>query len=329
MLAFIRKISLHCIALTLLSFPLFSQDKESNVIEGMYRPKLAEFSYQTLFNQNSIASSEIFGDGTYEVESNYLFKGKMGIPLFMKPGHLAALQLTYEDIRFSVDNDININSDLFSYLDQTKKFRGVSARFLYERKLNDLASFNLISGLEMHSDRWQLNSNTIKYYIAGLYTQVISNRTQIGYGAITGIDQQVFSLWPLFKMEHKINKKWTIDILLPKSAALRFQINPKTYLIAQTEVNTWRYNLDGQMLNSDIPDFTLRRADLISTIILEREIHDWLWFSVEGGMSNNLSYYLAEPGLRNRNATVGINVKETGYFKFNVFVVPPWKMCKK
>lgn len=305
----------------------FAQDDESNVIENMYRPKLAQFSYESLFEHQTSSSSESFGDANHELKRENLFKAKIGVPLYMKGNKLFGMQLGYSEQRFNFDTDEQvIDYDLYRYLNSTTFYNG-AVRFLYKQDFSATRSLTLYSGFEMKSDRWQLNANSGKFFIGGIYMKVLNSRTQIGYGAIAGYELGVYSLWPLLKYEHKITNKFTLDLTLPKSAAVRYKINNKSYLIAKTQVSGWRYNLDGSF-NGGQDDFTLRKADLQTTLTLEREIHDWLWISFEAGFNKNIRYYLAEPGGRNRDALIGLRPNDAAYAKVNLFIVPPWKLCQ-
>ncbi len=112
---------------------------------------------------------------------------------------------------------------------------------------------------------------------------------------------------------------------LPKSISMRKEINPKPYLLGQVEFEGWRYNLT-DAIGDERRDFTLRKADLEARILLEREIHDWLWFGVELGYNKNVSYYLANPGQRGNNALIDLRARDARYLKFTLFFVPPRSM---
>ncbi len=304
-----------------------SQDDENNVIENMYRPKLAQFSYESLFEHQTSSVSESFGNANHELKRENLLRAKVGVPLYMKDNKLFGMQLGYSEQRFNFDtDDETIDYGLYRFLNQTT-FYNTSLRVLYKQDLDDSRSLTFYSGIEMRSHEWELNQNSAKFFAGGIYMKVLNSRTQLGYGAIAGYELGVISLWPLLKFEHKLNNRITVDLTLPKSASLRYKVNHKIYLIAKTQVNGWRYNVDGSFADEN-RDYTLRKADLRTTLTLEREIHDWLWISFEAGLNKNLRYYLTNPGGRNRDAIIGLRSNDAAYAKVNLFIVPPWKLCQ-
>ncbi|MFY0601574.1 MAG: hypothetical protein JXR03_18000 [Cyclobacteriaceae bacterium] len=297
-----------------------AQDTELTAVP--YRPKVVEFGVETLMDYQANSYSENFGSAKNEVERDRLIKAKVGIPLIMKDNKLFGIQLKYYQHRFMFDTEDNpINYDLYLHLD-ARKFTSTGIRTFYRQDINENQQLSIIGGAELKSDQIKWSRNTTKYFISGIYTWKPSSNTKIGTGFVLNQMMQLTTFYPLFIYEKGLSPKWTLDLTLPKSAAIRHKVNSKNYLIAKTELRGWRYNLTNAIENGN-QDLTLRKADLQFSTSWEHEVHDWLWFGVDVGYTKNLRYYLANPGDRGRDALIDVKSKDAKYIKFSVFIVPP------
>ena len=240
----------------------------------------------------------------------------------MKEGKLIGLQLKYDVHDFSMDFDRS-SSELFNHI-ETRKFRNLGARFLFQRSISEKKSLTLLAGGEIKSDEFRWNGNTMRYYVSGSYKVRLNERTEIGGGLLADYSLGAFQAYPIFTYEHKINQRFTVDLALPKSAALRFRGSDKFFITAKAEIKGWRYALHNSEL-SDTNPLSLRKADLNLGLSFERELHDWLWLGLDIGASKNLRYYLAEPGDRRRDSIVDLSANEAPYIQLGIFIVPPRK----
>ncbi len=292
-----------------------------------YRPKIAEFSYQVLGHYQTISNSETFGNASSQIERDLLLKIKLGIPLIIKNKTVFGVQLKYYHHHFGFDEDDFMGGyDLYDHING-RSFTDLGARIAYQRKLENGSELSFIAGAEIRSDKIVWSPNTSKYFISGQYKKQVNERTKIGFGAVFNYGLRLTSFYPLFTYEKTLNSKWTVDLTLPKSAAIRHKLDAKTFLIAEVDFVGWRYNLT-RPISGDLRDFTLRKADLEFQVKFEREIHDWLWFGAEVGYSKNVSYYLANPGERGNKALIDLRAKDASSFKFSIFIVPPKSFSK-
>ena len=290
-----------------------------------YRPKIAEFSYKVLGDYQTISNSETFGNASSEIDHESLLKLKLGIPLVIRDDKLFGLQLLYYQHHFNFDDeDFTGNYDLYNHL-SGQAFSNLGIRGLYQFDVSENEQMTLTAGFEARGDEIKWNRNTAKVFISGIYKKTLNDRTKIGYGGVFAHGLRLTSVYPIFTYEKVIRPGWTLDMTLPKSISMRKEINPKTYLLGQVEFEGWRYNLT-DAIGDERRDFTLRKADLEARILLEREIHDWLWFGVELGYNKNVSYYLANPGQRGNNALIDLRARDARYLKFTLFFVPPRSM---
>ena len=302
-----------------------AQDSEN--FTTPYRPKIAEFSVETLMDYRTQTSSESFGAARNEVERDRLVKAKAIVPVFIKNGHLVCVQLKYYQQRFIFDlEDWPTDNDLYLHLD-TEVFTNAGARAFYKRDLENGRELVIAAGAEIKSDQIAWNQNTSKYLLSGVYKWKTSGGSKLGLGLMANHVMGLSNVLPLFFYEQKLGPKWTLDLSLPKSISTRYRANEKNVLLAKTQFTGWRYNLTNA-LEDEPANLTLRKADLQFSLSWEHEIHDWLWFGVDAGYTKNLTYYLANPGDRGRDALIDIRPKDAFFTKFSIFLVPPRKMYR-
>lgn len=283
---------------------------------------------ESLVDYKTTAVSETGNRESTVADIDNLFKIKLAVPLKLKGRTKMGLQLKYYQQRFQFDDDNYGNrNELFTYL-SNQTFINTGARFIYKRDQSDTECISFIGGLELHNDEFVLNSNSAIYYMSGTYVKDLSSRKKLGYGLYVGNSLDRFSILPLFIYENRFAKRWTLDMVLPKSVILRHRMNNKTFISAKAEFKGWRYNLSNALQDVD-RDFTLRRRDIQFTLAYEREIHDWLWLGVETGYNKNLQYVLTNPGEGARNAINRLSSKDATFLKFSIFLVPPKKLWNK
>ena len=290
----------------------------------MYRPKLVEFGIETLRDYDVRSNSEGQGNATNEIDKDRLIKAKLGIPVVIKDDRLFGIQLKYYEHRFEFDQEDQITGEgLFQHLD-TRKFTSAGIRFFYQQDLRTNQQLRIIGGSEVKSDEFQLNRNTTKHFISGTYTWKPSITTEIGTGVVVNRVMGVTAVYPLFLFNKDLSPKWALNLALPRSVSMRYNLNQKNFLIATTELRGWRYNLT-EAVPGHQRNLMLRRIDLQFSISWEHEIHDWLWFGVDVGYNKNLQYFLANPGDRSRDAVIDLRTQDAAYTKLSLFIVPPRK----
>jgi hypothetical protein len=294
------------------------------ICQTSYRPKLAEFGIETLRDYDVKSNSESLGNATNEIDEDRLIKAKLGIPILIKKDRLFGLQLKYYQHRFEFDQEDQVtNDDLFQHLD-TRKFTSAGIRFFYQQDVRTNHQFRIIGGSELKSDEFQLNQNTTKHFISGTYCWKPSATTEFGTGVVVNRVMGITAVYPLFLFNKDLTPKWALNLTLPKSASMRYNLNQKNFLIATAELRGWRYNLT-EAVPTYQRNLMLRRVDLQFSVSWEHEIHDWLWFGVDVGYNKNLQYFVANPGDRSRDALINLRSQDAAYTKLSLFIVPPRK----
>lgn len=292
-----------------------------------YRPKVAEFSVEGLFDYNTSSSSENLNTAQNEVETDRLYKAKVAIPIVLKDDRAFGLQLKYSQHRFLFEEDeFQEDFGIYSHLNNTK-FTSTGLRAFFQRDLSASDDLKIVGGAEIRSDELRWSRNTTKLFVSGIWSRQLSDRSKIGTGIVVNHEMRRTSLYPMFIYESQLAPNWHLALKLPKSVSLRRKINASNYIIGTAQLRGWRYNLTNS-IEGENRDLTLRRADLEFSISWEHEIHDWLWFSLSAGYNKNLRYYLAEPGNPRRDALLNIQSMDARYVKASLFLVPPKKFYR-
>jgi len=293
--------------------------------QSNYRPRIAEFGFEKLTDYNTSSANGNDQRALTEVENDLLFKSKIAIPVLINKDRAAGIQLKYNQHRFLFDQeDYSDNNSLFEYLDN-QSFYSAGVRFFYKENINWYSSIRFFGGLELNNDQFKFHNDAARYFASVSYTIQRSSTEELGFGLVLGQSLGQFTALPVFTYENHFAPRWIVDLKLPKSAALRYIINRRTFLSAKTEFKSWRYNVSDAVIG-DGENLTLRKTDIQFNLALEREIHDWLWFGLEVGYNKNLQYFLTEPGGRARDAIVELSPRDAGYLKASIFIVPPRKI---
>jgi hypothetical protein len=118
--------------------------------------------------------------------------------------------------------------------------------------------------------------------------------------------------------------------MLPVSLKLRYTKNEKNYLYGGFELSgaSYRLNNEGTPFN-DYNKLHLFRSELRYILNYEREIHDWLWFGIEGGYRQNLRFNLNNGPRGSSDVIINNKLSGSPMINASIFVVPPRFFLKK
>jgi hypothetical protein len=317
-------------------------------LEGMGPSKGVVVSYQRLFNQKVTTTSRVpeIGSASGKILRNNQLEVKVKIPFYNKPALKLLLGLNYEYQEFVFDSkNVDPQFELYNNLQQ-RHLKTIGA------SINGLKSFD-----EFHYMLFQVKGDLNGDYSAddlptidflkGSVTAIYGIKKCVtktyGFGLTYGYTFGRQNLIPVFLYNYTWNKRWGAELLLPAEARIRYNFNRSTLLYAGAEVDGASYNLKFENPPlSNIRNAQLRRSNIKGVVEFDREIHDWLWFGVSGGVMQPVSFKITEEGEKGSHLSFkdGIHwVKsdplidnEVGIAPFiNValFVVPPRKLENK
>src|SRR6266542_889990 len=119
------------------------------------------------------------------------------------------------------------------------------------------------------------------------------------------------------------------------SEFLKFSITPligwkKNYFYAGLELQGNSYRLDNaDSVFSAYDKLHLFHSELRFTITYERELHDWLWFGIEGGVRHNLTFNVTNGPKATADVILKNKLSEAALINASIFIVPPKGFFKK
>ncbi|MCG8391377.1 MAG: hypothetical protein MJA30_37845 [Cytophagales bacterium] len=307
-----------------------SKTSAQNKEQVPYRPKLVEFSFQSL-NDHRLTPSQspgaFSGDASNEKRSAQL-TFKAIAPVLLRDSLKIGVQLKFDQQQFLFNgHNRSGQPGIGNYLGE-QDFRSLSARLLVQKKLNNGANLNIVSGVEFNDNNFSFHSNTRRLFVTGIYQQKISKRRTVGGGLLVSHNDLGLRVFPIITLEEVLSPKWTLNLTLPKEVATRYRVNASSYLIAKAALDGWRYNLSERFTDYEANSLNISRLDLRYSLAYERGLNDWLWVGIEAGWNQNLRYFLAESGQNYRNAMTRFDQASAPFVQLSLFLVPPSKFYK-
>jgi hypothetical protein len=240
---------------------------------------------------------------------------------------IGSLGYRHEQFKFSEQSDVNY--PLFARFDD-KSLKRISFSTYMQRLLGDSKFLYLYFNSSLNSDNVGSKNliNQLKWSVAAVYGKQIGPHKQLGYGVSAGYDFGEPAAYPVFLLNNDFSLHWGYQLMLPKSAKLRYSPNLSNHIIATLELQGASYNLQDSLLD-DFKTLEFRRSSIRTTITYEREIHDWLWFGFTTGYRFPINLFISKPGDRRTDALMKIDADPAPYVSFSIFLVPPNKMYNK
>lgn len=293
------------------------------------RPKFLILDYTFLRDVYVTGKSRDNEVATADLISNERFGMKLRFPIVMKS-------------KLTLLGGINIKKEFFDFdipvEDQSGYYSELDRRFL------NILGFSVIMKKPRTDKKFtyaflngSLNSNDIslteiidQLKITLAYVIVIDKSpiTQIGYGGAFGYIFGGPAFYPVFIYNHTFTDRLGLEMMLPKSAKLRYTFSPEMHLLFTTEVNGASYYVRDVSI-AGFTDVTFQRSAIGINLTFEREIYDWLWFGITGGYNIPINLYLSEPRKRRKDALVLFEAQSSPIVNFSIFAVVPKKIFYK
>ncbi len=144
------------------------------------------------------------------------------------------------------------------------------------------------------------------------------------------------SIYPVFFYRNRFREDWTLDALAPVRVRIGHQLTAKNlvYLEAFFEGDNYNINLNGF---GDNPLY-LEKSDFKLMLRYEREIYDFIWMSLNGGLRINMNFDVSDSDtyfdrafqlINNNNLVISNTLSESLFFRFGLFLVAPKKLRAK
>ncbi|MBB6609905.1 hypothetical protein H7F15_02545 [Pontibacter sp. Tf4] len=271
--------------------------------------------------------------GSGRVRRNNKFEAKIYAPIVNQPQTKVIIGLDYKLEEFNFDKVTPAAYNLYQYLED-KNLHSLGAQMAFLRSIDNRRFYLLRINGELNGD-WEkdgASNNLIDYlkttFEAG-YGWKKSPDYVIGVGFQVGYTFGRRSIYPAIIYNRTFNDNWGVEAIFPANVRLRRNVNEKTLLYTGYKIDGASYNLyidEGPL--SQFKEIELRRTDFKGFLRLEREIYDFLWFSLEGGFRQ---YYrnrvFDEVG--SRNEILNNDLAGAGYVRIELYAVPPRKFMEK
>lgn len=293
------------------------------------RPKFFEIGFESFDDFEVKAESDLIGDAEATVSENLIRQTKLKFPLILKDGLNLVGGFGYRHEQFKFQNLTDPNYPLFErFEDKSLKRLSFSLYLQKDLKGNKFLFMNMSSSLNSDIPGFRYFSNQLKLSITTIKGRQLTKNKQMGWGASFGYDFGQPAAFPVFMLNNDFAPKWGYELILPKSAKLRFSPNNSNHFITSLELKGASYHLrDSVFAEFDAVEF--RRSSIRLTLSYEREIYDWLWFGVTGGYRMPINIFLSEPRKRRRDALITVDAANALYYNFSIFLVPPKKLYEK
>jgi len=300
---------------------------------GMTRGKVIILKQERVLNYSitSDGGDSGFGNGEDEVKFNKRWQAKLRFPLLLKPGIKIAMGLEYFKEEYHFEGAPNNDYPFYRTLED-KPLRSLGATFYMVKPWLGNRYFMMRVGAKFNSDRDigdLLNSDFLRVSVAPLIGWKKNPYTSYAFGFAYSYDFGKQSIYPVISYNHAFSNRLGLESILPLEVKLRYTITEKNLLYATTRFHGANYSI--QLNDPNFPegdDYILRKSEIRFLVTFEREIHDWLWFSVEAGLRSNISFKLMDSPKRNAITLIDNEFNSALLMNVSIFVVPPRKFLK-
>lgn len=295
-------------------------------IEGFARPK------GLLIRQEVISNHRIYSqntDGTKVDEAGRIRavrqrEIKLKAPVLNNPGLKVAVGFKYKVEDFFI-KDIKRETNPFFHNIENKNLKQLGASVYLMKPFQGNTYFLLRASASLNGDfdsRNSLNADYLKISVAPLLGWKRSPTLTYAVGLAYSENFGRRSVFPLLSYNQTFNERIGIESLLPLNVKLRYSsLDKKNYLYLSSEVHGTSYNVSFR--NGD--NGYLNNTELKYQITYEREIYDFVWFSIETGINSNIDFLLSDTPDFKRSIVVDSNRGWSFYGGFSIFIVPPKK----
>ncbi len=293
------------------------------------RPKFFELNTVVFTDFLVEAESDIEGDEDAIVSQNLIREAKLKFPMVLKEkvNLIGGLGYRHEQFKFSDQSDPEY--PLFQRFDD-RSLKRYSFSLYYKRDLSETKFLFMFLSSSLNSDDPGFDNfrNQLKSSLTTLIGKQVSVHKQRGFGISFGYDFGQPAIFPVYLLNNDFALKWGYELLLPKSAKLRYSPSESDHIYTTLELQGASYHLQDTLFESfDALEF--RRSSVRWTLTYEREIHDWLWAGATVGYRYPINIFISRPRERRRDALMLINAENALYFQFSLFLVPPNKLFNK
>lgn len=328
-------------------YPGKSQSYCNPRLEGMGPSKGVVISYQRACNIGVTSNSQdtsLIESAKGTILRNNIFTFKAKFPVWNRSSFKLLTGVLYQYQEYIFDSSAT-DYPLYQNLQQ-KHLKSIG---IYLDVLKSLNERQYIAGQVQvalngdYSSEMLPNSKYLKFSFAGLYGIKTCATKTYGIGLYYNYTFGRQTFLPTILYNNTFNRHWGVEILLPSQAKLRYNINMQTLFYFGADVHGAAYNLTfNNPPLKGLPNLQLRRSVVQFDLEFDREIYDFLWFGITGGIMQPISFNLAQQNSRGVRLSFhkGISIKRSQslvrnsataapFIQAMLFLVPPRKWANK
>jgi hypothetical protein len=300
-------------------------------VEGQGRSKGIVLGYERLpqFDIKSNSDNPQIGNGNGRVRINRRFDARAFVPIMNRPRAKLIFGIGHrqEEFNFSDANNYSLYKNL-----EDKNLKSTGIQVAYLRSLDEKKFYLFRISGELNGD-YNTDDVSLDNYLKTTFDAVYGWKKNPyfswGVGLQFGYTYGRRSVLPAILYNRTYNNKWGVESIFPANIIVRRNISEKTLLFAGYKLEGASYTLNAnEGALAAFNPIELRRTDVKGLFRLEQEIHDFLWFGVEGGYRRYLRNRVYD-NIGSSTELIENDLAGAGYVRVELFVVPPRKMLER
>ncbi len=300
---------------------------------GLPRTKGLVIKYELIphYTIKSTSKNSLYNDANAGISRNGRLDIKLKFPIINRPGFIVIGGLRYFQEQLHFTNPSESNYPVYTGLeDRSLKTLGGQLYIIKPTKKNTY--FLLRASADFNGDFTQSGippKDLLKISVAPMYGWKRNENLSYAIGVAYGYTFGRASVYPVISYNKNFSPNWGIESLLPTHIKLRYSKNDKQFWYLATELSGASYRLSNKipgLENTNQPH--LHRSELKIGLTLEKEIHNWFWFSAEAGYRQNLQFNLTNSAGRNSNVLIKNKLSGAPFLGLSLFMVPPRSWIK-
>ncbi|MBT9393233.1 hypothetical protein KLP40_08665 [Hymenobacter sp. NST-14] len=314
-----------------------SQEFATPSVVGMGPSKGLIFHYERMPRFNVASDGQAVGLQDYQsqAEKNARLVIKGYIPFWNRPHLKLLLGINYEREEFKFRQKPT-GYELYDNIED-KGLKTLGAQLAVIRPVNTVNWYIFRVKGELSGDYTSQGVNVADYLRVSsefLYGWKRSPTFSWGVGLQLGYTFGRQSIYPAVLYNRTFNDRWGVEAIFPARITARYNASPKSLFFAGYTVDGFNYIIKLREPLRRADNVLLRSLELRETEVKfrgrwEREIHDFLWFGLEGGYRYNYAFDAFDRTNDDRTKIIDSKLAGAPYLSVELFLVPPRKFLKK
>jgi len=293
-------------------------------LQGLPRSKGVSLNYTTIRNQN--INTE-YANERYSglVEEISIFEFKARIPILMRNNLKIILGGDYSTYDFGFAKQ-NANRNLVYETLNNTRYRSFGTTLYVLKPLK--GNKYVFSRFKAQLTGDLLNEGIDDYFkstFSILYGIRASTNMTWGVGLNYRYALGRHLVFPTLAYSQILSKKWSLETYLPVNVTLRYMPSSKNIFELRNRLAGENFNINSGIRRDN--NIFLNKTDIYSTIVYEREVHDFVWVFLAAGRQFNIDFDSSKNTTVQGNSSLRVTNDLTNAFLFEIgiFLVPPKK----